>query len=104
MQNGAYWFLAKPLANEKTLGALLERALESSRLRREIEDHRREKLAAADRRKREPEARALDVLRQQIGMSGTATVLIHGETGSGKGLLARSSMRTALARRARSSS
>ena len=86
VQNGAFWFLAKPLEND-ALGALLQRALENSRLRREVEEHRREKMqpliGESDSLKR-----ALQRL-EKAGMSGTATVLIHGETGSGKGLLAR---------------
>jgi DNA-binding NtrC family response regulator len=86
VQNGAFWFLAKPLENE-ALGALLQRALENSRLRREVEQHRREKMQPLIGES-EGLKRALQRL-EKAGMSGTATVLIHGETGSGKGLLAR---------------
>ncbi|MGH7742376.1 MAG: sigma-54-dependent transcriptional regulator, partial [Candidatus Eiseniibacteriota bacterium] len=86
VQNGAFWFLAKPLEND-ALGALLQRALENSRLRREVEEHRREKMQPLIGES-ESLKRALQRL-EKAGMSATATVLIHGETGSGKGLLAR---------------
>jgi DNA-binding NtrC family response regulator len=83
---GAFWFLPKPLDTEQ-LGALLQLALENARLKREVEAHRREKLQpligdSAGLR------RALQLL-EKAGESAVATVLIHGETGSGKGLLAR---------------
>jgi len=86
VQSGAFWFLAKPLEND-ALGVLLERALETSRLRREVAEHRREKLQPLIGESASLK-RALSRL-EKAGMSGTATVLIHGETGSGKGLLAR---------------
>lgn len=83
---GAFWFLPKPLDTEQ-LGALLDRALENARLRREVEAHRKDKFqpligeSGGIRR-------ALQLL-QKAGKSRDATVLVHGETGSGKGLLAR---------------
>ncbi|MBI1799778.1 MAG: sigma-54-dependent Fis family transcriptional regulator [Candidatus Eisenbacteria bacterium] len=86
VQSGAFWFLSKPLDND-ALGALLERALETAKLRREVEEHRREKLQPLIGDSPSLK-RALQRL-EKAGMSGTATVLIHGETGSGKGLLAR---------------
>jgi DNA-binding NtrC family response regulator len=86
VQSGAFWFLAKPLEND-ALGALLQRALENSRLRREVEEHRREKMQPLIGESQSLK-RALQRL-EKAGMSGTATVLIHGETGTGKGLLAR---------------
>jgi DNA-binding NtrC family response regulator len=86
VQNGAFWFLAKPLEND-ALGALLQRALENSRLRREVEEHRREKLQPLIGESPGLK-RALQRL-EKAGKSSTATVLIQGETGSGKGLLAR---------------
>jgi two-component system, NtrC family, response regulator AtoC len=86
VQAGAFWFLSKPLDND-ALGALLERAIENARLKREVETHRREKLQPLIGESPSLQ-RALQRL-EKAGMSGTATVLIHGETGSGKGLLAR---------------
>ena len=83
---GAFDFMVKP-PDLDHLGVVLERAIEHARLRREVDDHRREKL--------EPLVgdsgglrRALQRL-EKAGRSSTATVLIQGETGSGKGLLAR---------------
>ena len=83
---GAFWFLPKPLDNDQ-LGALLELAIENARLRREVEAHRREKLLPLVGQSAELK-RALQRL-EKAGRSGTATVLITGETGTGKGLLAR---------------
>ena len=83
---GAFDFMVKP-PDLDHLGVVLERAIEHARLKREVDDHRREK--------REPLVgdsgglkRALQRL-EKAGRSSTATVLIRGETGSGKGLLAR---------------
>ncbi len=83
---GAFDFMVKP-PDLDHLGVVLERAIEHARLRREVDVHRREKL--------EPMIgesgglkRALQRL-EKAGRSSTATVLIQGETGSGKGLLAR---------------
>jgi DNA-binding NtrC family response regulator len=83
---GAFDFMVKP-PDLDHLGVVLERAIEHARLRREVDVHRRERL--------EPMIgesgglkRALQRL-EKAGRSSTATVLIQGETGSGKGLLAR---------------
>jgi DNA-binding NtrC family response regulator len=86
VQAGAFWFLSKPLDND-ALGALLTRAIENARLQREVEVHRREKLQPLIGESPSLK-RALQRL-EKAGMSNTATVLIHGETGSGKGLLSR---------------
>ena len=86
VQAGAFWFLSKPLDND-ALGALLDRAIENARLQREVDVHRREKLLPLI-----GESASLKLALQRLekaGMSGTATVLIYGETGTGKGLLAR---------------
>ncbi len=83
---GAFWFLPKPLDNDQ-LGALLERALETARLQREVEVHRREKLQPLIGESASL-MRALQRL-EKAARSVSATVLIQGETGSGKGLLAR---------------
>ena len=86
VQAGAFWFLSKPLDND-ALGALLARAIENARLQREVDSHRKEKLQPLIGESPSLK-RALQRL-EKAGMSGTATVLIHGETGTGKGLLAR---------------
>jgi two-component system response regulator AtoC len=83
---GAFWFLSKPLDND-ALGALLERALETARLHREVDAHRSEKLQPLIGESASLK-RALQLL-EKAGASATATVLIRGETGTGKGLLAR---------------
>jgi len=83
---GAFDFMVKP-PDLDHLGVVLSRAIDHGRLRREVDDHRREKLQpligdSAGLK------RALQRL-EKAGRSSTATVLIRGETGSGKGLLAR---------------
>jgi DNA-binding NtrC family response regulator len=83
---GAFDFMLKP-PDLDHLGIVLERAIEHMRLRREVDDARREKLPPiiGD----SPGLRAALQRLERAGKSGTATILIHGETGSGKGLLAR---------------
>jgi len=83
---GAFWFLSKPLDNDQ-LGALLGVALENARLKREVELHRRERTQPliGD----SPGLRQALQKLEKAGKSRDATVLIHGETGAGKGLLAR---------------
>jgi two-component system, NtrC family, response regulator AtoC len=86
VQAGAFWFLSKP-ADVGQLAALLDRALQTARLQREVEVARRERLQPLIGESAMLQ-RALQRL-EKAGKSGTATVLIRGETGSGKGLLAR---------------
>jgi DNA-binding NtrC family response regulator len=83
---GAFWFLSKPLDTDQ-LGALLQLALENARLKREVELHRSERLQPLIGDSQGLK-RALQLL-EKAGKSRDATVLIHGETGAGKGLLAR---------------
>ncbi|HVP14651.1 MAG TPA: sigma-54 dependent transcriptional regulator [Terriglobales bacterium] len=88
MRLGAFDFVTKSLPeNLPHLELMLERALEHSRLRREVEEARREKLPPI--LGESPGLRAALQRLERAGKSGTATILIHGETGSGKGLLAR---------------
>jgi len=85
---GAYDFMLKPPDLEH-LGVVLERALEHSRLRREV-DHLRASAPSA-----QPIVGASDTLKKALtrleraAKGGTSTVLIQGETGSGKELMAR---------------
>jgi two-component system, NtrC family, response regulator AtoC len=83
---GAFYFMRKPPQLDE-LGFLLERALEFARMRREIDSGRREKLPPII-----GDSAGLKGALQRLekaGRSSTATILIRGETGSGKGLLAR---------------
>ncbi len=85
---GAYDFMLKP-PDLDHLGVVLERALEHARLKREV-DHLRATAPSAQPIVGESEAltRALGRL-ERAARSGTSTVLIRGETGSGKELMAR---------------
>ena len=69
------------------LGIVLERALEHGRLRREVDSARREKLPPIIGSS--PGLKAALLRLEKAGRSRSATVLLRGETGSGKGLLAR---------------
>jgi two-component system nitrogen regulation response regulator NtrX len=84
---GAYDFIEKPLSLEKTL-LIVERALERSRLERE----NRELRARLDRGYEiVGRSAAIEQLRRLIARAAPSTgrVLIHGENGSGKELVAR---------------
>jgi two-component system response regulator AtoC len=83
---GAFDFMVKP-PDLDHLGVVLARAIEHARLQREVAEHRREKLQPLIGESGGLK-RALQRL-EKAGRSSTATVLIQGETGSGKGLLAR---------------
>ena len=85
---GAYDFMLKP-PDLDHLGVVLERAIEHARLRREV-DHLRATAPSAQPILGSSEAlqRALGRL-ERSARGGTATVLLLGETGSGKELTAR---------------
>ena len=85
---GAYDFMLKP-PDLDHLGVVLERAIEHARLRREV-DHLRASAPSA-----QPILGVAEALMKALGRleraakSGTSTVLLRGETGSGKELMAR---------------
>ncbi|MCC6652599.1 MAG: sigma-54-dependent Fis family transcriptional regulator [Candidatus Eisenbacteria bacterium] len=85
---GAYDFMLKP-PDLDHLGVVLERGLEHARLKREV-DHLRATTRSAQPIVGDSETlqKALTRL-ERAAKSGTSTVLIRGETGSGKELMAR---------------
>ncbi|MHC4339266.1 MAG: sigma-54-dependent transcriptional regulator [Planctomycetota bacterium] len=91
MQRGAYTFLQKPLNTDELL-VVLRQALEASRLRRQIEDRRRRKSEQFGFERIVARSGAMKkVLAQSrtVARSPASTVLLLGESGTGKGLIAR---------------
>ncbi|HTR97974.1 MAG TPA: sigma-54 dependent transcriptional regulator [Candidatus Acidoferrales bacterium] len=85
---GAYDFMLKP-PDLDHLGVVLERALEHARLKREV-DHLRATSPSAQPLVGSSEALKRSLARlERAAKSGTSTVLLRGETGSGKELMAR---------------
>jgi len=85
---GAYDFMLKP-PDLDHLGVVLERALEHARLKREV-DHLRASSPSAQPIVGGSEALTRVLARlERAARSGTSTVLLRGETGSGKELMAR---------------
>ncbi len=85
---GAYDFMLKP-PDLDHLGVVLERALEHARLKREV-DHLRATAPSAQPIVGGGESLKKALARlERAAKSGTSTVLIRGETGSGKELMAR---------------
>src|SRR5580765_5921397 len=84
---GAYDFIEKPLSLEKTL-LVVARTLEHARLRQE---HRQLRERVERGQEIVGKSAAIEELRQQISIAAPTTgrVLIHGDSGSGKELVAR---------------
>jgi two-component system, NtrC family, response regulator AtoC len=91
MKQGAYDYVRKPFEIEELL-LLVERALETTRLRREVRELRARDSApyAFDRIIGEsPAMQAVKALLAKIATSPASTVLLTGESGTGKDLAAR---------------
>lgn len=85
MRLGAYDYINKPL-NLGELRIIIEKALENLGLKRQI---RRESYGFWDIIGDSPEMRKIYQMVGKVASGNTTTVLIRGETGTGKGLLAR---------------
>jgi DNA-binding NtrC family response regulator len=85
---GAYDFILKPpdLAH---LGVVVQRALEHARLRREVEHLRKASRPEQPLLGQSPGLRKAVQMLDRVAASGSATVLLLGETGTGKELMAR---------------
>jgi DNA-binding NtrC family response regulator len=88
LHKGAEDYLEKPFSLER-LEATLDRALERTRLRREVRALRREAGLRADVIGSSPAMREVMNLAERVAPAGSATVLLLGETGTGKGVMAR---------------
>jgi two-component system NtrC family response regulator len=90
MKMGAFDFLVKPFELDQ-LEALIEKALERSRLKKELEWLRsqyQEKFRSGGIIGASPKMREVVQLAEKLAPSSETTVLIEGETGTGKELLA----------------
>ena len=91
MQQGAYTYLQKPLQMEELL-VVLPKALEESRLKRQAEDRRIRKTAQFGFEKIVARSGGMKRVIEQartVARSPASTVLLLGESGTGKGLVAR---------------
>lgn len=90
IKRGAYDYLTKPVDTD-TFIMTLERALEASEIRQELEQRRNLQLATNKEYKLIGNSPALNRIRREITIVGktNSTVLIQGETGTGKELVAR---------------
>ncbi len=87
LHRGARDYLEKPFSLDR-LEATLTRMLELTALRREVREMR-ERSAGGTMIGSSPPMRAIFALVERIAPTDAATVLIQGETGTGKGVLAR---------------
>jgi len=88
---GAFDYINKPF-NQDELAVRISKALESSRLQREVRTWRvrqRERYGPASILGQSPEIRKVCQLVEKIGRSAATTVLITGESGTGKDLVAK---------------
>jgi two-component system, NtrC family, response regulator AtoC len=91
MQQGAYSYLQKPLHTEE-LKLVLAQAIENSRLRWQAEDRQRRRAEEFSFEKIVARSTAMKRVLDQAGKvaeSPASTVLLLGESGTGKGLVAR---------------
>jgi DNA-binding NtrC family response regulator len=91
MQRGAFHYVKKPLEMDEML-LLVERALETTRLRREVRELRRrqsEPFAFGSIVGDSPQMREVKALLVKIARTPASTVLLGGESGTGKDLAAR---------------
>jgi two-component system, NtrC family, response regulator AtoC len=91
MQKGAYHYARKPF-NLDDVAVLVEKALETTRLRREVRalQQRDRELHGFDKVVGEsPEMRHVKALLRKIAISPASTVLLTGESGTGKDVAAR---------------
>jgi two-component system, NtrC family, response regulator AtoC len=85
---GAYDFILKP-PDLSHLGVVVQRALEHARLRREVEHLRKTTRPEQPLLGQSPGLRRAVQMLDRVAASGSATVLLLGETGTGKELMAR---------------
>ena len=91
MKLGAYHFANKPF-NIDEVSAIVERALETTRLRREVKQLRENEARPYTLRAIVGESAAMEALRQmvaKVAASPASTVLLTGESGTGKDLVAK---------------
>ncbi|HET7699005.1 MAG TPA: sigma-54 dependent transcriptional regulator [Vicinamibacterales bacterium] len=91
MKQGAYHFAHKPF-NLDEVAAMVERALETTRLRREVRQYRTNAARPYSLQRlvgESPEMRALRSLVGRVAASPASTVLLTGESGTGKDLVAK---------------
>ena len=91
MKQGAYHFANKPF-NLDDVSATVERALETTRLRREVRQYRTNAARPYSLQQLVGESSAIKVLRAliaRVAASPASTVLLTGESGTGKDLVAK---------------
>jgi DNA-binding NtrC family response regulator len=91
MKAGAFHFLTKPLDIEQ-ITSLVGRALETTRLRHEVRQLRRERLGESGLHHvigQSPQIQRVKQLARKFAQSPASTILLTGESGTGKDLVAR---------------
>jgi DNA-binding NtrC family response regulator len=90
MKGGAFDFVTKPVHLDQ-LQVLVDRGLESQKLRRELEHLRRKdraRFASGFVQGTSPKMQEVYSIAEQVALSDTTSVLIEGESGTGKQLVA----------------